>query len=81
MYKRQVEAVLRAVELRGSHTVNVAGPEVTTLRSLASLLGAKDFEEGDSAPDIVASTERMEELLGAPTVGVAEGVERTLAQS
>ncbi|MBA2506604.1 MAG: hypothetical protein H0V29_11780, partial [Thermoleophilaceae bacterium] len=72
-------ATIAALDRDGAAVVNVAGPEVVTMRSLAEALGdaigaAPRFEDAPPAADIIASTARQAELLGVPSTGVEEGV-------
>jgi nucleoside-diphosphate-sugar epimerase len=64
-------------------TLNVAGPDVVSLREIAELGGralgcAPRFATADPQPDLVASIERMSTALGAPTVGMEQGLQRTV---
>jgi len=59
-------------------TLNVAGPDVVSLREIAEiggrLLGSEPrFASTDPQPDLVASIDRMREAVGAPHVGIDEG--------
>ena len=78
-----VAATVRATNAEDlPRVINVAGPEVTTLagmiRLLARAVGARPRirEETDLRPSWVADIERMQRCLCAPTIGVADGVER-----
>ena len=79
-----VAATARAVEIPGSHTINVAGPAALTLREVGVLIGKAvgrepSFSVNSGAPGhLVADIARMRELLGAPMTGFAEGLRRTL---
>ena len=79
-----VIATARAVEIAGSHTINVAGPETLTMREVGVLIGravGRDphFSVNDARPGhLVADIGRMRELLGAPRVGFGEGLRRML---
>src|SRR6266508_900177 len=74
-----VDAVRSSLRLRGSHVVNVAGPEVITLRRLAELIGERvgrapvlDEQASDPGRDLVADIRLMERLLGAPSRRVSD---------
>jgi nucleoside-diphosphate-sugar epimerase len=75
-----VAATARAVQVAGSHTINVAGPETLTLREVGVQIGRAvgrepRFSVSDAKPGhLVADIARMRELLCAPQVGFAEGV-------
>lgn len=73
-----------ALGLEGFRVLNVAGPEVVSLRALCERIGqqtgvAPRFEQMPGDPsDYVASTAVVERTLGKPKVGVDEGIRRTL---
>jgi UDP-glucose 4-epimerase len=76
-------AVAGTLELPESMTLNVAGPDVVSLREIAEiggrLLGSEPrFASTDPQPDLVASIDRMREAVGAPKVGIDEGLRRTV---
>ena len=74
----------RALELEGSHVINVAGPDVITLRALAEMVGAHTgrapvFEENAGAPvDYVGDTLQAERKLGLRLTPFATGLRTTL---
>jgi UDP-glucose 4-epimerase len=82
-----VHAAVAALELDGNHVVNVAGEEVVGIDRIAELAGEAlgrepVFEPGDAdAPgDVVADTERFNELFDLPDrVGMAEGIRRMVS--
>lgn len=80
------EAVVRALGVEGSHTINIAGPEVLTLRqvceAMGRVLGKRPVFEGQAGEPrhIVGDTAKMRELLGAPRVGFDEGLRRLLGR-
>jgi UDP-glucose 4-epimerase len=68
------DAIARSLRLKGSHVVNVAGPEVVSLRALAEMIGQRvgrppvfAEEPGDPDRDLVADIRLMKQLLGAPS--------------
>lgn len=76
-------AVAATLELPESATLNVAGPDVVSLRDIAEiggrLLGSGPrFATSNPQPDLVASIDRMRDTVGAPTVGIEEGLRRTV---
>jgi nucleoside-diphosphate-sugar epimerase len=82
------EAVRRCLSLDGSHILNVAGPEVLTLRQAAeaigSVIGRKPrFQSNPNDPPvIVGDTSRLRDALGwQPPTGFANGVGDWLAGS
>ncbi len=79
-----VRAFSSAIELSGSHIINVAGPETLTLREIGErigrVLGRKpEFETtaGD-AKGYVADIGRMVATLGTPRTRFDEGIIRTI---
>jgi UDP-glucose 4-epimerase len=77
-----VDAVLATLELRESCTLNVAGPEVASVRQIAERIGGllgsvPSFAIGDLQPDLVASTELRDALVGPPRAGIEDGLRRT----
>lgn len=82
-----VAAVRAALEVEGSHTVNVAGPEVLTLRQAGTVIGGvlgvePRFEEvpGTEPAHVVGDIQLMSRLLVPPRVRFEEGV-RDLVRS
>lgn len=79
-----VAATRRALELDRSHTVNVGGPEVLSLREIGRLIGEAVgrepiFKTDNSSPPghLAGDITRMRDLLVAPKVRFADGI-RTL---
>jgi nucleoside-diphosphate-sugar epimerase len=79
-----VEATIRAIDAPDlPPVINVAGPEVVTTGELARLIGRAVGREvlirERPEPDVTwtADIERMSRHLGAPQIGVAEGVRRS----
>lgn len=75
------EAVRRCLTLDGSQTLNVAGPEVLTLRQVAEAVGAavgrepRFYSKPDIPPVIVGDTNRLRAVSGwQPPTRFAEGV-------
>jgi UDP-glucose 4-epimerase len=76
-------AVVRTIELDGSHTLNVAGPNRVSVREIAEIGGrlldrVPSFSTGDAQADLLASLERQSATVGAPQVGMEEGLRRTV---
>jgi UDP-glucose 4-epimerase len=76
-------SIVGTLDLEDSCTLNVAGPDVVTVREIAELGGrllerSPSFAVGDSQPDLVASIEQQSATLGAPSVGFEEGLRRTV---
>lgn len=74
-------AVLAALDLNGSHRLNIAGPQATNLREVLELVGqilgkpaSLDYQRIRS-PKALSSTKLMEELLGRPLCPPKEGLE------
>jgi nucleoside-diphosphate-sugar epimerase len=79
-------AIRSAVSLQESMTINVAGPQVLTLRDIATIAGKclgrlprLAIQCGDDAGDLIASVSKMTALLGAPEVTMTDGLRRTIA--
>jgi nucleoside-diphosphate-sugar epimerase len=78
------EATVAALGLERGETINVAGPEVVSIRRIAELAAAElglepRFTHGPTQSGLVASIERMRDLLVAPTTPPAEGLRRMVA--
>jgi UDP-glucose 4-epimerase len=79
-----VEATASALELQQSETINVAGPDVISVRELAEMIGGLTrqkpvyTQEADKGPlAMVADIEKMKLKLGiVPKVSINEGVKR-----
>ena len=75
-------AIARALDLQGSHLVNVAGAEVVTLRQLAERIGevvgrAPVYKSKDGAPaHYVADITQQIAKLGAPQIRLGDGLQR-----
>ena len=82
-----VEVFMHCLGLEGCHVFNVAGPEATDIRGLSEVIGglvgrAPVFSElsDPAGGSMLADTSRLQETLGiAPVVGVAQGLEKTVA--
>ena len=77
-----VLAVSKAMTLQGSHTINVAGPAVLSLREMADEIGrvvgrAPQFEVQPAGVmrDLIADTSRMRSLLCTPRISFSQGLE------
>ena len=78
-------AVSKAMAVEGSHTINVAGPTVLSLREIAATIGevvgrGPIFEvvPQPQVQDLIGSTVRMSSVLGAPRISFADGIAATL---
>lgn len=76
-----VRALDGALALDGAHVVNVAGPEVLTLRAVGEAIGGAlgrpprfEVGPGTGADRLVGDTTRMAALLGPPGVRFSDGV-------
>ncbi len=77
------DAVVATLDLSDSKTLNVAGPDVVSVREIAELGGhllgrQPSFAHGDAKADLVASIELQSAAVGAPVVGFEEGLGRTV---
>ncbi|UGY16070.1 NAD-dependent epimerase/dehydratase family protein [Bradyrhizobium septentrionale] len=75
-------ATMAALDLKESCAINVAGPEIASLREIAELIANVSnhrvaIEPVDKSPDhYVGATDRMVKLLGSPTIGLKDGISR-----
>jgi UDP-glucose 4-epimerase len=76
-----VRAVRRAMVLQGSHKINVAGPDVLSLRRIAEIIGDTvgkqpffDIQPATGNADLVGNISRMKSLLCEPQVKFEQGV-------
>jgi len=74
-------SVCRALELKGSHKINVGGSEVLSLRQvgleIGGILGRDplfEVREGDAPQHLIGDIRKMAELLGPPLVGFRGGI-------
>lgn len=74
-------AIAAAMELDSSQKINIAGPDVMSLRAIAETIGevvgkAPVFSQTTAAApqDLVADIDRMQALLHQPEIGFLEGV-------
>jgi len=81
-----VNAIHGSMRLDGAHTIDVGGPEVLTLKSMASIIGRKISREpkferstGEVPPDLIADLTEMRALLGGPQRRFELGVDDLLA--
>lgn len=75
------KAILAALKLKGSHTFNVAGPEVLSLREICESIGrvlAKkpQFVIDDTKPEkqLIGDVTKMKDLLVTPSIRFEEGI-------
>ncbi len=78
-----VDALCAACRLEQSARIEVAGPEVLTMRGLTRIIGRQAgrepvFTKGPTSPDLVGDIGPMTRLLGAPRTTFAEGLKQTL---
>ncbi len=76
-----VRAVQAAMVLQGSHKINVAGPEVLSLRKIAETIGdalgrRPEFEilPASGSADLIADIRRMSFMLDEPGIFFANGI-------
>ena len=80
-----VAAIDRALQLTDTHKINVAGPNVLSLRDVCNLIGQAvgrkpSFTVAQESPKhIVGDIERMKALLGPPEVSFDKGLQLMLA--
>jgi UDP-glucose 4-epimerase len=83
-----VGAIDRALELQESRLINIAGPELTTLRAISEEIGRQVGREPIFSVDkiaqpnhLVADINRMTRVLGAPKVRIKIGIADLLGRS
>ncbi|MDH7499783.1 MAG: NAD(P)-dependent oxidoreductase [candidate division NC10 bacterium] len=76
-----VAAICRSLGLSGHHKINVAGPEVLSLREIGEVIGKVvgkkprfECQSGSNPQHIIGDICRMTEMLGPPTVRFEEGI-------
>lgn len=81
-------AIIGSMDLGGSHTFNVAGPEVRNLRQVGEAIGEAlgvepkfEVDVAAVAPRLVADITRLSERVGAPTIRFADGVAECVSSS
>lgn len=81
-----VHAIKQALELRGSHIINIAGPEMLSLRQMGEIIGrvvdrTPLFEvQPNVAPrHLVGDLQKMTRLVGEPKIRFEQGVRLFLA--
>jgi nucleoside-diphosphate-sugar epimerase len=74
-------AVERCLDAQQSETINIAGPEVVSLRYIAERIGTELGQQPELAVDLagkprhlIADIGRMRALLGPPVVSMASGI-------
>jgi nucleoside-diphosphate-sugar epimerase len=82
-----VAATRKALELSGTHTINVGGPEVLSIAEIAGIIGRSigrnpvfSVAPGVASGDIAGDMTRMREMLVAPTVRFEDGVKTMLRE-
>lgn len=80
-------ATAKALSLSGSHTINIGGPEVLTLRRLCTSIGAalgRDpvfrVDQSVSPGHLTADIRLMREMLAEPTISFTEGMKTMLGR-
>jgi len=80
-----VSAISRSLEIKGNHKINVAGPQVLSMREIGEIIGQilskrpKFNLESDVEPlHLIGDITRMSRLLGPPVVGFEEGIQAYL---
>ena len=83
-----VKAIVRVMDLKDSRLLNIAGPQVVTLREICAeigrLLGRDPIFDVDmiAHPNhLVADIERMSRALGPPEIGIKAGIAELLGKS
>lgn len=76
-----IDALCRSLELEGNHLINLAGPQVLSLREISNVIGDKIGRAPlftltrESEPyHLMGDITKMKELLGPPQVTFSEGI-------
>lgn len=79
-------AVEAATGLDGGETINVAGPQILSLREIGALIGEAtarapifEVQSGAEPGYMIGDTAKMTRLLGAPRTGITDGLRRVMA--
>jgi UDP-glucose 4-epimerase len=77
------DAVAATLDLDKSQTLNVAGPDVVSVRDVAELGGrllgrTPNFAPADPQADLVASIALQSAIVGSPAIAFEEGLRRTV---
>ncbi len=80
-----VKAICKALDLQTSSAVNVAGPEVLTLRAIGEIIGNTlnkkprfEIAEPGKGPSLGGDIRKMSTLLGPPRITFKQGIERCI---
>ena len=83
-----VTAIARALEFPESRLINVAGPEVTSLRQVVEEIGRQlgrepifNVDKITQPNHLVADIQRMSRVLGTPRVGLKDGIAELLGNA
>jgi nucleoside-diphosphate-sugar epimerase len=78
-------ALIKCMDVAGSHKINIGGKEVITLKQLCELIGdsvgkkpAFDINDKVEPKNIYGDISRMTRLLGEPRVNIREGIKKML---
>ena len=76
-----VSAIRRSLEVEGSHKVNVAGPEILSMREIGEIIGQALNKRPtyQVKPDVeplhlIGDITKLSRLFGPPVVGFEEGI-------
>lgn len=79
------EALIKCVDLAGSHKINIGGSEVLSLRQIATIIGevlgkqpAFEVKEDAEPKNIYGDITRMSRLLTSPKIRFKEGVKKLI---
>ncbi len=80
-------AIVRALDLDGSHKINVGGPEVLSLRQIGEVIGRAltrepkfELQRAVQPHHLVGDIGKMAQLLGPPHIRFEEGINMVLTQ-
>jgi UDP-glucose 4-epimerase len=74
------KAIIKCLDIKGSHKINIAGPDVLSLREICEIIGTKIdkkpiFKAQDTEPKhLFGDIAKMQKLLIKPEIKFAEGI-------
>jgi nucleoside-diphosphate-sugar epimerase len=79
--KDAVMAIVAAMELKGTHVINIAGPEILTMKQIGETIGNHlnmdpifSYQENIQPKNLIADITKMKVLLKAPQISFYEGI-------
>ena len=80
--------IKNAITLKGSHKINIGGPQIYTLKEIAEMMGEKlgksplfEYQEEKQKKNLIGDIGKMEKILGKPTITLEQGIDRLIEKS